>query len=151
MRSYPSWLKTCIISSGSASIVISTTAGTVTEIMQFGISVFLKAQEINLRGTVKVNMMNIAYFYVNLFRCTKKFLSLLTLQAFFETLLPPLWFQPMFISWYFDYVNNINCSFNRKACKYSIKRLKHKKCSKSYQNHNTPSTKRLRQTCFFRF
>ena len=32
------------------------------KIIQFGILVFLEAQEINFRGTLKVNVMNIACF-----------------------------------------------------------------------------------------
>ena len=38
--------------------------------MQFGIPVFVEAQEKKFRGTLKVNMMNIAYFYVNFARFT---------------------------------------------------------------------------------
>ena len=60
-------------------MAVSATFGTGREIIQFGISVFLEAQEINFRATVKVKMMNIAYFYVNFFHFTSKFFPLLTL------------------------------------------------------------------------
>ena len=51
-------------------MAVSATFGTGREIIQFGISVFLEAQEINFRATAKVKMMNIAYFYVNFFHFT---------------------------------------------------------------------------------
>lgn len=57
------------------------------EIMQFGILVVLEAQEIDFRGTLKANMMNIVYFYVNLFRFTKNF-PLLSLCRLTEICLP---------------------------------------------------------------
>ena len=37
------------------------------KLFQFGISVFLEVQEIIFWGTLKVNMINIAYFFVNFF------------------------------------------------------------------------------------
>ena len=51
-------------------MAVSATFGTGREIIQFGIWVFLEAQEINFRATAKVKMMNIAYFYVNFFHFT---------------------------------------------------------------------------------
>ena len=45
MGSCPSWLKTYIISSGGASMAISTTAGTEREIIQFDIFVFLEPRK----------------------------------------------------------------------------------------------------------
>ena len=52
----------------------------------FGIWVFLKVQEINFLGPLKVNM-NIAYFYMNFFHFTKKLLLLLTMHVFFRNIL----------------------------------------------------------------
>ena len=53
----------------------NTTVGNKREVIKFGILVFLETQEINLRGTLKVNMMNTVYFYVNLFRFIRNFLT----------------------------------------------------------------------------
>ena len=72
MRSSPPWLKTYINSSGSASMAVSNIVGTRREIVQFGTSVFVEAQEINLWGTLEVNMMNIAYFHNELFSFYEK-------------------------------------------------------------------------------
>ena len=60
---------------------VSTMFGTVKK--QFGIWDFLEVQEINFLGPLKVNV-NIVYLYMNFFDFTKKFLTLLTMQAFFE-------------------------------------------------------------------
>ena len=59
---------------------VSTMVGTRKE--QFGIWVFLEVQEINSLGPLKVNI-NIVDFYMNCFHFKKKFLPLLTMQAFF--------------------------------------------------------------------
>lgn len=66
-------------------MAVSTTVGIEVEAIQFGCWVFLETQEINFRDTLKVNMINIAFFYENVFRLRKKFLHLLTLS----TVLPP--------------------------------------------------------------
>ena len=60
-------------------MAVSTTVDDGREIIQFGISAFQEAREINFHDTLKVNMMKMAYFYVTFLRFTKKFLSLLTL------------------------------------------------------------------------
>ena len=65
----------------------STMIGTVKKQKQIGILVVLEAQEIDFRGTLKANMMNIVYFYVNLFRFTKNF-PLLSLCRLTEICLP---------------------------------------------------------------
>ena len=44
----------------------STMIGTVKKQKQIGILVVLEAQEIDFRGTLEANMMNVVYFYVNL-------------------------------------------------------------------------------------
>ena len=50
---------------------------------QFGIWVFLEVQEVNFLGSLKVNI-NIIYFYMKFFHFAKRFLPLLTMEAFFE-------------------------------------------------------------------
>ena len=61
-------------------MAVSAIVGTAKKIMQFGIFVFVEAQEINLRGYCKVvNVIRIIYFYKNFFRFTKKFLPLYNL------------------------------------------------------------------------
>ena len=62
MKSIPPWLETSITSSGSAPMAVSTTVGVEVEAIQFGCWVFLETQEINFRDTLKVNMINIAFF-----------------------------------------------------------------------------------------
>ena len=125
-------MKIFITSRGSASLVVSTVVCTEKKI-KFGILVFLEAQEMNFRGTRKVNIMTIVYFYVNFFRFTKKFLPLLTLKAFFEIFLTQLpAFLPMifgtYVHWLIhgtlinkNYANKINCRFTEKVCKFAIR------------------------------
>ena len=84
MKSSPPLLEISITSSGSASMAVSTTVGIEVEIIQFGCWVFLETQEINFRDTLKVNMINIAFFYENFFHFRKKFLHLLTLSTVFS-------------------------------------------------------------------
>ena len=74
------------MSSGNAYMCASTMFGTRQK--QFGMRVFLEAQEINFLGPLKVNM-NIVYFYMNfiIFHFPKKFFPLLTMQAFFRNIL----------------------------------------------------------------
>ena len=79
MISSPPWLKAYLTSNGSPSTVISTIVGIRREIIQFDILVFVEPQEINFPGTLKVNIINTAYFYVNIFHFTKRFCPLLTL------------------------------------------------------------------------
>ena len=59
----------------------------VQEKKQFGILVFLEVHEINFLEPLKVNT-NTVYFYMNFFHFTKKFLPLLTMQAFLWNILP---------------------------------------------------------------
>ena len=69
-------------------MAVSTMVGTAKKIMQFGIFVFVEAQEINLRGNLQASTYGgDCFFYTNLFRFTKKFLPYLTLQFFFEIFL----------------------------------------------------------------
>lgn len=56
-------------------MAVGTTVGNGKEMRKSGILVFLKAKGKNLEGTLKTNMTNTAYLYVNLFRSTKKFFS----------------------------------------------------------------------------
>lgn len=100
-------MKTYITGTGSVSFAVCSRVGTRRKIMQFGISVFLKVQKLNFQGTLKVNISYVTYFYVKCFRFTKKFLLLLTLQNAFTS---------------FDWcslVDNINCTFIKKASKFS--------------------------------
>ena len=54
---------------------------------KFGIWVFLEVQEKNFLVPLKVNI-NIVYFYIDFFHFTKKFLLVLTMHAFFLSILP---------------------------------------------------------------
>ena len=77
---YTPQLKRYITSSGSASMGVSTMFGTRKKI---GIWVFVEVQEISFLGHLKGNM-NIVHFCMNFFHFTKKFLLVLTMQAFFN-------------------------------------------------------------------
>ena len=61
-------------------MAVSTAVGVRVEVLQFSISVFLETQEIYFRDTLKVNMINIALFYV------KNVLCSFTLNGFTSTI-----------------------------------------------------------------
>ena len=73
-------------------------------------------------------MMNIAYFFVNLFHLIKKVPSLLDPLGLF----PKRFYPHDDLNWCLLVdVNDINCSFSKKVSNFAIKKLKHKKFCKS--------------------
>ena len=70
-------------------MAVLTMIGTAKKIMQFGIFVFVEAQEINSRGNLQGGKCDgDCIFFQTFFHFVKRFLSLLTLQVLFEMFLP---------------------------------------------------------------
>ena len=106
------------MSTGNASVAVSTVVDTVKKVMQFGIFVFLEPQEINLWDNLQVSKCDgDCIFLWELFSFYENFPSPLDPEVFLEIFLPET--PPMFLT---DLHWSIICSFTKKACKSAIKR-----------------------------
>ena len=130
------------ISRGKASKTASVIVGTHKKKLCILVFVFVEKQKINFRGILKVNMMNIVYFYVT-FSCFAEKVSpwprRLFSKCFYPTLTPfpristpgKTWLRAWKFQWLNwcalvdNYVSKINCNITKKPCKFVIKKLKH--------------------------
>ena len=69
-------------------------AGTKKKIIQFDVLAFLEAQEVNLQDTLAVNMMNIAYFYLDILQKSTITTLLFPASRTFTAFLRIIFLQP---------------------------------------------------------